>query len=250
MARAHLFRPVTDEAGNLLYGATVTVRRADLNDTITQSIYAAPTLESEVLSNPMVIVSGVVDVWLDTPERVNLLITSDGRDPISIYLDAQPPAKEVVRSLYPLVITNAPVVAKVLTGSATNHEASWEDVPSAPTGVAPPHTHASTGLNSLALGIGAVASYTNSAALGTNAVTTADDQIALGTAVNTVLALGEVRALGDVVVSGDGRLLSFFGATPVARQVVDGSDGGDLTLRALLTYLGDLGLIDNQSTEG
>jgi hypothetical protein len=248
MARAHLFRPVTDEAGNLLYGANVTVRRANLNDVIGQPIYAGPTLEAEVLANPMIITSGMVDIWLDIPERVNLWIESIGRDPISIYLDAQPPAKEVVRSLYPLTITNAAVVAKVLTGSATDHEASWEDVPAAPPGVAPPHTHASTGLNSLALGVGAVASYTNSAALGTNAVTTADDQIALGTAVNTVLALGEVRALGDVAISGDGRLLSFFGATPVARQVVDGSDGGDLTLRALLTYLGDLGLIINEST--
>src|SRR5690242_20280163 len=107
MARAHLFRPVTDEKGNLLYGAQVTVRKADFAEPIEQPIFAGPLDSAETVENPYVADNGYVDIWLDTPERVNLYIESTGREPISLYLDVNPPAPEVVRSLYPLTITNA-----------------------------------------------------------------------------------------------------------------------------------------------
>ena len=374
MARAHLFRPVTDENGTLLYGASVLVRKSDINEPISQPIYAGPAASAVVQVNPMMIDSGFVDIWLDTPERVNLLIRFGTMDPISIWLDAQPPASEVVRSAFPLIIMNAPTAAKVLTGTSDT-QAAWADVPSPPPGSAPEHFHSGAGENSvglgtgsvasgqdstavgdiaqatadsttafghnawalatggtalgagarslganslavgsfamasqpgtvavgagassdgvqatsigkdahasgddslalgnsanadspaavavgagaiasadsaLALGTGAISEYSNSVALGPGSVTSADNQVALGTAAHTTLALGEVRALGDVALCGAAGVLGFFGATGATRQVVTGPDGGDLVLRALLTYLDNIGLIDNQSTQ-
>ena len=375
MARAHLFRPVTDDSGNLLYGALVTVRKSTAPEPISQTIYAGPRFSAAEVVNPMTLDSGFLDIWLETPERVNLLIESVGRAPISIFLDVQPPATEVVRSAYPLTITNAPVLNKVLTGTSDT-QAAWASIPAPPPGVAPAHFHPGTGPGSVALGTGALASsqdstavgddaratavaatafgqdaqalatgstalgvgtrsfgsdslavghlatasqqgavavganasangvqavaigknaqsmgddslalgkaaiasgsaavafglnasatassalalgagatagHVNSVALGLGATTSADNQIALGTVAHTTLALGEVRALGDAVLCGAEGVLGFFGATGATKQTVTGPDNGDLVLRDLLAYLGDIGLIDNQSTQG
>ena len=375
MARAHLFRPVTDEYGNLLYGATVTVRRADLATSITQPIYDGPWSGAGEVDNPMIIPGGFVDIWLDVPERVNLLIQSVGRNDISIFLDVPAPAEEVVRSSSPLRITNAPAAGTILTG-VDETSASWQPIPPPPADSVPVHWHPGDGQNSVALGNDAVASaqystavgdgsqatgvgatafgqdaqatfggatafggsaravadYTSavgyqasasdvgavavgaqslasgtqavatgisaeamgpdttalgayatavgdgsvavganseatglgalalgrraralhdhSVALGDDVVTTADGQVVLGAATQTVLVAGNADITGDVTLGGEAALVGFFGAAPVARQAVTGSDGGDLTLRALLGLLHDMGLIDNQSTQG
>jgi hypothetical protein len=66
VARAHLFRPITDREGNLLYNATVTVREVDFSIPIGQPLYAGPT-GADVLDNPFTAVNGVIDFWVDVP---------------------------------------------------------------------------------------------------------------------------------------------------------------------------------------
>ena len=217
MARAHLFRPVTDVTGILLYGATVTVRKSGVNEAISQSIYAGPLAGAAVLSNPMTIDGGFIDIWLDTPERVNLLIQSGTMSPISIWLDAQPPATEVVRSAYPLVITNAPGAAKVLTGTSDT-QAAWGAVPTLPEGSAPEHYHQGTGPGSVALGTGAVASGDDSTAVG-------DAALAIGQKATAFGQDAQAAAIGSTALGASARSLAP-DATAVGYQAAATKQGG------------------------
>jgi autotransporter adhesin len=375
MARAHLFRPVTDEAGNLLYGAQVTVRTAEADSMLPQPLWSDAWTKdpSAQLANPFTLSDGFIDLWLDTPTRVNLLIESAGREPIVIYLDVQPPASEIVVSVAPLAITNVSSPGQVLTGTSPT-EASWQPAPQPVT--VPVHNHpgtapntvalgtgakatadsstavgdsafatgtnataygsganaagvgttslgsssSATGANStavgydahatntdavaagqtavasgqrataigtnaqaigddtvalgdtstaiapgavaigkgsqasaagaLAVGSGANASHNNSVAFGPGAATTADNQVMLGTAGQTVVTPGGITVAGNAVIGSAGSVIAFFGTAGATKQTVTGSDGNNLTLRALLTYLDSIGLITNQSIAG
>lgn len=178
MARAHLFRPVTDEEGNLLYGAQVTVRREDVNAPLDQDIFAGP-VSVEPMTNPFVIHGGYIDIWLDEPQRVNFLIESPPRAPISIFLDVHPPANEVLRTVYPLTITNEPYNGAILVGTSAE-EASFQDAPTITPGAAPPHDHDGSGVNSTALGTAANASGARSTAVGDSAAANHPDATAFG----------------------------------------------------------------------
>ncbi len=182
MARAHLFRPVTDDKGNLLYGAVVTVRSTTLNGVIAQPIYPGP-ISVTPLSNPYVLDNGYIDIWIEEPERVNFLIEVSGLDAISLYLDVHPPAEEVLRTAYPLKITNAPASGKILIGISET-EASFQDAPSITPGVAPPHDHNGDGANSTLLGTAASADGDRSTSVGDGATADFEDATAFGYGAN------------------------------------------------------------------
>jgi len=377
MTRAHLYRPVTNNNGDLLYGAQVTVRKADLGGSITQTLWSGQSSQSPAVNNPFTVDRGFVDIWLDDPERVNLLISAEGMPDVSVYLDVQAPADEIVRSVESLTVTNIATEGQVLKGLGPG-QAEWGDPPAPPDGAVPVHYHDGTGSHSTALGQGSTAladqsvaigdlssalgprasalgyqasavqdsatalgngaiaagvrssalgylsqaaadeatavghsalasasratalgssaqatgstslavgylatasgtnsvavgnganagatsslalgdgalvspSHSNSVALGVGAQTTNANQIMLGTASHTVSVIGSLTSAGDAVLAGSGFNLGFFGVGGVTRQPVTGSDGGNLSLRALLVYLDSLGLIFNQSTQG
>jgi len=136
VARAHLFRPITDREGNLLYSATVTVREVNYAVPIGQPMYSSSTGD-DTLDNPFTAVNGVIDFWLDTPQRVSLLVESADEDDILVYLDAQPPPEQIVSTDSPLEIVNAPSVSgQVLLSTSTAGQAQWGDPPSG-TGLTP-----------------------------------------------------------------------------------------------------------------
>lgn len=136
MARAHLFRPVTDREGNLLYNATVTVREVDYAIPVGQPLYAGPTGE-DTLDNPFTAVNGVIDFWIETPQRMSVLVQHDQVSDILVYLDAPPPPEEIVSSTTPLEIVNAPTVSgQVLLSTSTAGQAQWGNPPSG-TGLTP-----------------------------------------------------------------------------------------------------------------
>lgn len=136
VARAHLFRPITDREGNLLYNAQVTIRETDYAVPIGQELFASPT-GSETLSNPFITPNGVIDVWLDTPQRMSILVEADGVQDILVYLDAPVPPEETVASTTPLEIVNAPTTSgQVLLSTATPGQAQWGTAPSG-TGLTP-----------------------------------------------------------------------------------------------------------------
>lgn len=135
MARSHLLRPLTDGQGNLLYGATVTVRDADFSIPIGQTLWADPTGTdpvADVLSNPFTATSGVIDIWLDTPQRVSVLIEYAGAQADQVYLDVQPPPEQTVISTDgPMAIVNTPTTAgQVLLSTGTAGQVQWGTAPS------------------------------------------------------------------------------------------------------------------------
>lgn len=223
MARAHLFRPVTDEHGDLLYGATVTVRNALLDQPISQPIYAGPLSDAQERPNPFTIDAGYVDIWLDTPERVNLLIESTGRAPISVYLDAFAPAAEVARTLYPLRITNQPAAGQVLLG-VDDATAEWGPTPSITPGAVPAHDHDGTGAMSTALGTGTTATGSRATAVGDSAAANADDATAFGyqaiasQAGATAFGSGASGSAQDATAVGAGASATAAGGVAIGRS--------------------------------
>lgn len=377
MSRCHLYRPIVDAQGNLAYGAQVTIRQANLNLPTTQTLYSGPRDDAGVIPNPFIADNGYINLWMDEPERINILVEQDGMPSIQGYFDVYAPANEVVRSDFPLEIVNSPSKPGQTMVAINANQASWQDAPiQPPTGTVPPHQHPGVGANSvavgtganasgsqstvigngalavgintiafgfnaqaqasdssalgassyasgsdstavgylatssgqnstavgsqsgstgngsvavgsntvadgdnaasigqgasasgldsvaigrtasasgtrsIALGSGASASYTNSVAIGPGVSTSADGQIALGDASSAVAIQGALSVANDASLGVQSSQVGFYGAAPVARQVVTGSDGGNTVLRALLIQLDQMGLIINNSTQG
>lgn len=147
MARAHLFRPITDREGNLLYNATVTVREVNYSIPISQPLYTGPTGVAE-LPNPFVAINGVIDLWLDEPQRMSILVEHEEVSDILVYLDAMPPPEEIVSSSVPLeIVNNASVSGQVLLSTTTAGQAQWGNPP-AGTGLTPVVVVSSQSFNS------------------------------------------------------------------------------------------------------
>lgn len=136
MARAHLFRPITDREGNLLYNATVTVREVQYSIPLSQPLYASKD-GADTLDNPFTAVNGVIDFWLERPQRMSLLVQHETVDDILVYLDAPPPPEEIVSSDSPLEIVNQPSTSgQVLLSTGTAGQAQWGNPPTG-TGLTP-----------------------------------------------------------------------------------------------------------------
>ncbi|MEU9405626.1 hypothetical protein AB0E08_07965 [Streptomyces sp. NPDC048281] len=135
MARAHVMRPIIGDTGDLLYGAQVTVRESGQSVKVAQPIYAGPTGEDQ-LTNPFVTASGVIDFWMDEPQRVSVLVQKDGFSDILVYLDGSPAPEETARTDSPLLIVGEQVPGNVLLAGDTPGQAVWGPVP-ANSGVTP-----------------------------------------------------------------------------------------------------------------
>ncbi|MCX4799539.1 hypothetical protein OG497_37420 [Streptomyces sp. NBC_01242] len=136
MARAHIMRPIIGENGDLLYGATVTVREAGMSVNLAQALYAGPTGAAQ-LSNPHVATNGVIDFWLEDAQRVSVLVQSDVHSDILVYLDAAPPPEETVRTETPLIVTGEQTPGRVLMAGDKAGEAVWGSPLTNSTGVTP-----------------------------------------------------------------------------------------------------------------
>lgn len=147
MARAHLFRPITDREGNLLYNATVTVRETDYAVPIGQALYASAT-GSTVLPNPFTTANGVIDLWLDVPQRMSILVEAAGVQDILVYQDAPVPPEETVATTSPLKIVNTPSTSGLaLLSTGTPGQVQWGTPPTG-TGLTPVVVASSQSFNS------------------------------------------------------------------------------------------------------
>lgn len=130
VARAHLLRPITDREGNLLYNAQVTIRETDYAVPIGQSLFTSAT-GADTLPNPFTTASGIIDLWLDIPQRMSVLVQADGVQDILVYLDAPVPPEETVASVTPMEIVNTPSTSgQVLLSTAIPGQAQWGTAPS------------------------------------------------------------------------------------------------------------------------
>jgi hypothetical protein len=152
MSRVHVLRPIQDEAGNLLSGATVQVDAYATPDVATlQTIWAYPDVsDATVYSNPITAADGILDFWLDEPERLTLIVSYAGRPDEVVVVDALPSGSEIVQSDVPLRITNAPADGEVLFGTAIAGEAEWGTAPASVLTPSVPGTAYATGATILA----------------------------------------------------------------------------------------------------
>src|SRR6476619_3292022 len=77
MARAHLFRPLQDGAGNLQRGATVRVLTPGTDLPVEFALYTGDT-GSAAYSQPISCPTGFLNVYFATPVRVRLGVTPFG----------------------------------------------------------------------------------------------------------------------------------------------------------------------------
>lgn len=90
MTRAHLYRPIQDNLGNLRVGAVVTVLDPTTRQSIIEPMYTSDTAMT-ALPNPFTANSGVIDFYLDVPRRVLLSIRVGNETPFEVTLDVQLP---------------------------------------------------------------------------------------------------------------------------------------------------------------
>lgn len=90
MTRAHLYRPIQDNLGNIRTGAVVRVLDPATDQAIVEPLYAYET-GPDTLTNPFTANSGVVDIYLDQPRRVKLGIRVGFEAEFFITLDVQLP---------------------------------------------------------------------------------------------------------------------------------------------------------------
>lgn len=69
--RAHYYRPVTDDTGNLLPNVQVTLYQPATTTPISDVVYSTDT-GTNILSNPWIANNGVIDFYLDNPQRVRI----------------------------------------------------------------------------------------------------------------------------------------------------------------------------------
>lgn len=250
--RAHFTRPVTDDAGDLLPNVQVTVFEPGTTDPISQVIYSSDT-GNNVLTNPFVSATGVIDVYLDQPARVRFGVVQ-GNLPMQFYEDVDVLAAgsdsqhfgTATNSMVIGVGATAPGDSSTALGTAATstginstalgansnslgdystalgQAASTQGV----SGLAAGRTATSTGLAATALGNGAQAAGDSSTALGDGAVADFAHSSALGAGAETDgpnrLVLGTAE---DKTVIPQGSGIVMFDANGVQWEITVNTDG-------------------------
>jgi hypothetical protein len=203
--RAHFTRPVTDEQGDLLPNVQVTVFEPGTTTPISQVIYSSDT-DNNVLSNPFVSATGVIDIYLDQPARVRFGIIQ-GNLPMQFYEDV-----DVLAAGSDSQHFGAGTDSLVLgVGASSLGDSATAMGPAA----------SATGANSTALGQASNAVGDYSAAVGQGASTQGLSGLAVGrTATSTGQAATSIgnasQAAGDSSTAlGDGATAGFTHSTAI-----------------------------------
>lgn len=213
--RAHFTRPVTDEQGDLLPNVQVTVFDPGTTTPISQVLYTSDT-GSNVLTNPFVSATGVIDVYLDQPARVRFGIVQ-GNLPMQFYEDVDVLAAGSDSQHF---------------GAGTNSLAIGVGATSlgdSATGLGP--SASATGTNSTALGQASSSVGDFSAALGQGATTQGVSALAAGRTASatglasTALGNGAQATADSSTALGDGATAGFPHSTAIgAGAQTDGNN--------------------------
>lgn len=201
--RAHFTRPVTDEMGDLLPNVQVTVFEPGTTTPISQVIYSSDT-GNNILTNPFVSSTGVIDVYLDQPSRVRFGIVQ-GNLPMQFYEDVDVLAagsdSQHTGSGASSLVIGIGASSPGDTSSALGPAASAGGTNSTAIGA----NSSALGEYSTAIGQAASAQNTSGVAVGRTASVTADAGLAMGRA-------AEVSGASSTAV-GDGATAAFAHST-------------------------------------
>lgn len=179
--RAHFTRPVTDQQGDLLPNVQVSVYEPATTDLIPDIVYSTDT-GTNVLNNPFVSDTGIIDIYLDNPKRIRLGIIQ-GSLPVQYYED----------------------VDVLAAGSDSLHSGAGTDsLMIGPAASAP-------GNSSVALGSGSSSGGMQATAVGNGANALGDQSIALGT--GTAQGIGSIGIGNGATATADGGIGIGNGAT-------------------------------------
>ena len=129
--RAHVRQVLQNPDGSVLTGASVRVLQDGSLTLISGTLWTTDS-GSGSLTNPFTCTDGVVEFYLDTPQRVRLGFTPPGGSEQFATVDAEPDATGLVTTAAPLQVTNAPVTNKPLVGNSDGTTATFKDIPPAP----------------------------------------------------------------------------------------------------------------------
>lgn len=174
--RSHILKPILDGEGRRIFDASVLLLDATTGSPLTQAVYAT-AVSSGALPNPLLVTSGILDVYLAQPQRIRLNITAPGKPSIDVVVDAPPDPGSVILTSSGLSVLNDAATNRILMGLDAV-TAQWVDQP-VPVD-APVHYHPGTGEGSTVLGTNALASATGATAVGDNAQASAAKATSFG----------------------------------------------------------------------
>lgn len=176
--RAHYIRPVTDDQGTLLPNAQITVYDPGTTTLITPVLYGSDS-GSDVLSNPYVSSTGVIDFYLDIPARVRIGVIQGGL-PVQYYEDVDVLAAGV-DGQHSGAGLNAVALGTSATAAGDSSTALGPSASSGGLGSTALGTLTSAlGDTSVAVGSAASSSVVNGVALGASSQATGTAALALG----------------------------------------------------------------------
>jgi hypothetical protein len=127
MARAHLYRPITDNEGNVVPNTTVTLFEPGTTQVLGQTLWTDPNSLLTPQVNPWTTSDGYIDVYLDTPQTVRIGLQAQGAEQTFIDNVSVGPAPEnQVYALTGFKITNSPNSGQYLQ-SGQPGQAAWVD---------------------------------------------------------------------------------------------------------------------------
>jgi hypothetical protein len=202
--RAHFTRPVTDQQGNLLPNVQITIYDPGTTDLISDTIYSTD-VGTNVLSNPFVSNTGILDIYFDVPRRIRIGIVQ-GTLPVQYYED----------------------VDILAAGADSPH------IGAGPNSLVIGHLAASAGDSSVALGPGASSGGVQAAAVGSAANALGNQSIAIGAAAaqdtggiavgdsaaaggpnNIAVGVGATSGMDQTIAIGHGAVANFDHATAI-----------------------------------
>lgn len=224
--RAHFTRPVTDQLGNLLSNIQVSIYDPATTNLVSDVVYSTDT-GTNVLTNPYISSTGVIDFYLTTPRRVRLGVIQ-GTLPVQYYEDvdvlaAGADSPHIGGGANSLVIglsavspgsnavalgpgASAAGVQAVAVGGSANALGDQSVAISAAAvqgagAVGVGNGSTATGVGSVAVGVlaaagldnatalgnGATANFAHATAIGAGAVANGSNQVMLGTATDIVI---------------------------------------------------------------
>jgi hypothetical protein len=175
MARAHLLKTITDNAGNTLAGASIRVLRPGTNTPLADPFYGS-SAGGTPLSNPFTSLTGVVSIYTDTPQRVTLGVTlGSNAEVVFEDVDVLEPAEGDFQTA-----AQTPYTSPSVSITAQNVQDALDQIIASTGAGGADSTHAGDGFESTQVGPGAIAESDQSTALGHNADASTFQATALG----------------------------------------------------------------------
>lgn len=216
--RAHLYLPLTDSSNVVYPFARISLLDPATGDPIPDVLYA-DGVSQQTLTQPFLCQPAVVDVWVDTPQRVTLVAALPGEATWTMAgVDLLPSPDTVVTTGTPLAITNPASVSApaALVAAEDEVSAAWQVI-----GLFQVHQHAGDSANSTVvgeqprdwsddqtwMGVGAGGGSdqgSDTTALGASAIVHASQSVAIGAA--SAAAAQSVAVGGSATAMGTGSI--------------------------------------------